>query len=103
MVPGFDEELRFFVAPSKCGGYDVLWQDSDWDDEDGGNSALAWLPKDTLAGTALWEALLARYWKAEKTSSNWDGPNFHEVITDKKAKLSPEAVWEIVERIWPPQ
>jgi hypothetical protein len=31
--PGFDEEVQFFVGPSTCGGYDVLWCNSDWVDD----------------------------------------------------------------------
>jgi hypothetical protein len=42
--PGFQENLLFFVGPSKCKRYDVLWQESDWND-DGGKSGRASLPR----------------------------------------------------------
>ena len=98
--PGFDEQLRFFVGPSTCGSYDVLWCNSDWV-EDRDMSADAWLPRNILTGPALWEALLLGYWGAEKTAYNLDGPNFNEVVTDERGALSAEEVWDLVERIWP--
>jgi hypothetical protein len=96
---GFEEKLQFFVGPSRCGIYDVLWCNSDA--VDGRElSAIAWLPKGILVGPALWEALLVGCWGAEKTGYNSDGPNFNEIITDKQAALSSEEVWAIVDRIW---
>lgn len=92
--------MQFFAGPSKCGRYDVLWETSDWDES---KSVIAWLPKGALIGSALWEALLTEYWKAEKLVEGWEEPNFNEVITDEKAALSPEAVWKIVDQIWPPR
>jgi hypothetical protein len=49
--PGFEEKLQFRIGRSKCGRYDVLWQDSDWNET--GKSAAAWLPKGQLTGRAL--------------------------------------------------
>ncbi len=99
--PGFQEELQFFVGPSRCGSYDVLWCNGD-----GANdrelSAGAWLPKGILIGRPLWEALLVGYWRAQKRADNSDGPNFNKIITDKQAALCSKEVWEIVERIWSP-
>jgi hypothetical protein len=47
--PGFEEELQFFVGPSRCGSYDVLWCNSDG--VDGRDlSAAAWLPTGILTG-----------------------------------------------------
>ncbi|HZS17278.1 MAG TPA: hypothetical protein VFA51_05025 [Candidatus Udaeobacter sp.] len=98
--PGFEEQVQYFGGSSKCGGYDVLWCHSDWlDDTD--TSAAAWLPKGILTGRALWEALLAGYWNAEKTAYESDAPNFNEITQDGQSALSSDEVWEIVERIWP--
>ena len=97
--PGFEEELQFFAGPSRCGIYDVLWCNTGQGD-DRELAAAAWLPKGILTGTALWEALLAGCWRAEKTAYNWTGPNFNEIVTDKQAALSSEQVRGIVERIW---
>ena len=100
--PGFQENLLFFVGPSKCKRYDVLWYESDWND-DGGKSALAWLPKGQLTGRKLWETLLTECWKAEKAGWHYHKPIFEEVSFDKRSLLSSEQVWEIADRIWPPQ
>jgi hypothetical protein len=90
------------VRPSRCKRYDVLWQDSDWND-DGGKSALAWLPKGQRTGRKLWETLLTECWKDEKADWDYDKPIVDEVNYEKKSLLSSEQVWEIADRIWPPQ
>jgi hypothetical protein len=100
--PGFDEHLLFFVGPSRCKRYDVLWHESDWHD-DGGKSALAWLPKGQLTGRKLWETLLTECWKAEKAGWDYDKPIFDEVSFDKRSLVSSEQVYEMADRIWPPQ
>jgi hypothetical protein len=100
--PGFQEDLLFFVGPSKCKRYDVLWQESDWGNDDG-KSALAWLAKGELTGRKLWETLLTECWKAEKAGWGYDKPIFDEVSFDKRSLLSSEEVYEMADRIWPPQ
>jgi hypothetical protein len=96
--PGFDEELQFRVGTSRCGRYDVLWQDSDWNET--GKSAAAWLPKGHLTRRALWEILLIALWQAEKAAYDYDGPAFNEVNSQRKSLLSSKEVWEIAERVW---
>src|SRR5262249_17396589 len=100
--PGFQENLLFFVGPSKCKRYDVLWSESDWDD-DGGRKAIAWVEKGQLTGTKLWETLLTECWKAEKAGWDYRKPIFDEVSFDKRSQLSSEQVWEMADRIWPPK
>lgn len=98
--PGSQEQINFRVGPSKCGCYDVLWQDSDWSEAD--YHALAWLPRKTTTGNNLWKRLLAGYWAAEKEIGSCEhGPNFNDISSDPKGSLSPEDVWAIVDSIWP--
>ena len=74
---GFQEELEYRIGRSKCGRYDVLWQHSDWDDQD--PTALAWVRKGELTGRALWKTLLIAVWRAEKKAYDYDRPVFNEV------------------------
>jgi hypothetical protein len=98
--PGFQENLRFFVGPSRCKRYDVLWQESDWSDE--GISAIAWIPKGGLTGRTLWETLLTGCWNAEKAADFLPKkPLFDEVKFEEKSLLSSEEIWKIAERVWP--
>jgi hypothetical protein len=102
--PGFQENLLYFVGPSKCKRYDVLWSESDWDDaDDGGRKASAWIEKGQLSRRKLWETLLTKCWKAEKAGWGYEKPLFDEVSFDKRSLLSSEEVWEMADRIWPPK
>ena len=96
--PNFQEKLLYFVWPSKCKSYDVLWLDFP------GITAVAWLSKGELTGRKLWETLLTECWKAEKKVGwNHSKPFFDEVSFDKRSLLSYEQVWAIADRIWPRQ
>jgi hypothetical protein len=95
--PGNQEETQYLVGSSNCGRYDVLWQKTDWADA---VITLSWLPTGRLTGTKLQKALLSSFWSAEKEANEWDGPNFDELIDDKKSAFTSIEIEDVAKEIW---
>jgi hypothetical protein len=96
--PGHDEDLAFYVGPDVTNTHDVLWIESDYAE---GLTAIAWLPREVLSGSELYDALLTTYWQCDKEKNETDQPNFTEVLETRDATLSPKQVLDLAKRIWP--
>jgi len=97
-APGGSEQIEMRVGPTKCDRFDALWLSSDlWPDR----SAVAWIPRGTLSGDELWQSLIEAYWIAERDVNVWDGPNFSEVIGDKRSVLSSKTLDRLSAKVWP--
>ena len=98
--PGFNEYVEYRIGRSACGQFDVLWQKTDWVDEEPRLEAVAWLQRGTLKGKKLSLALLEAVLEAEKRDYNPDGPNFSEVHENQKGILKGNEVWALVDEVF---
>ena len=96
--PGHPEEIAMFLGPTKCGEFDALWVKGDWATS---KDAVAWIPRNQLTGTTLWQTLLDAYWSGERDENDSNGPNYDEIIPDKRAIATTEQLEQIAARIWP--
>ena len=62
-----------------------------------------WCPKGRKAedGPIGGQYQLTAYWQREKAVNDWDGPNYSELIRDKRAAASSKHLSDLIAVIWP--
>ncbi len=88
-----------YIGPSVCGGFDVLWEESDLTEEI--PVAVAWLPRAQMDGFELWQALALAYWNVKKVGEMWDNYECIEIVDNPAAVIEVEAFRAVLAAVWP--